>query len=85
MRIEILRVRCRPLGMGVVAFLLSLAVARGDSTLSQWEVDQPIDRSYEMQSPEENLTGSAEPGLSERAIPLIPPAEAGDFSLPLFS
>ena len=84
MRTEMRRNLWRTLGLGVMAFFGALVVAHSDSTLSQWEVDQPIDRSYEMQSPEEYLTGSAEPGLSERAIPMIPPGEAGDFSLPLF-
>ena len=54
------------------------------STLSQWETDQPIDRSYEMQSPEEYLTSSVEPGLSERAIPLASTNESVDSYLPLF-
>ncbi len=68
----------------LATILAMLAGVQGDSTLSQWEVDQPIDRSYEMQSPEEFLSSSAEPGLSERAIPMPPPAMPGNSYLPLF-
>ena len=68
----------------LLVFIASAATLNANSTLSQWEVDQPIDRSYEMQSPEEFLTRSAEPGLSERAIPMIAPGESQDSYLPLF-
>lgn len=52
--------------------------------LSQWEVDQPGYSGYEPNSPDELLTGSVEPGLFKRAVPVLPTPETSNNILPLF-
>ena len=49
-----------------------LASMASASDLSQWEVDQTPLSSFEANSPEESSPGSAEPGLSSRAVPMLP-------------
>ena len=65
---------------------LFLSVVEASSDLSVWEggVEQKTDRSFEWNSPEELLSSSVVPGLSERAIPIIPASEPEETTLPIF-
>jgi hypothetical protein len=60
---------------------MSMAVA---SDLSQWEVDQTPQSSFEVNSPSEYFPGTVEPGLSERAVPMLPPPNPPEQLLPFY-
>ena len=56
----------------------------GASELSQWEVDQTPQSSFELNSPDEHFPGTVEPGLSERAVPMLPPPKPPEQLLPFY-
>lgn len=65
-------------------FLLVLISIASASEFSQWEVDQANLSGGEASSPDEYSAGMVEPGLSSRAIPMLPKSQQPDALMPFY-
>ena len=66
------------------AFSLLFATVALGSDLSNWEGDLPTDRSFEGGSPSELIPATVEPGLTGRAVPVLPPAQSPEPLMPFY-
>ena len=67
-----------------VAFSLLFASVAAASDLKNWEGDLPADWSLESNSPSELIPATVEPGLTSRAVPMLPPARSPEPLLPFY-